>query len=183
MTLPGFRSRWTTPASWAASQRLGNLHAEFGRLPRRKLAAGEPFLQAAAVDEVADDVQYSVFAAHLVYAHHAGMLDLCRRPRLANEHLGLRPLDLAAVWDLDRHGAIEFGVAGLPDRAEMPAADAFQKLEMPDRLYGPRSVGGRFAAADQAEIAAARWASDVSQGIGINYLDWIMAVGTADVHG
>ena len=124
----------------------------------------------------------AVFAAHLVNAHHAGMLDLCRRPGLANEHLGLRPLDLAAAGDLDRHDAVELRVAGLPDRAEMPAADAFQKLEMPDRSYGPRSVGGRFAA-DQAEIAAARWASDVGQGVGIDHLDRIMAVGTADVHG
>jgi hypothetical protein len=53
---------------------------------------------------------------------------------------------------------------------------------MPDGLYGPRYVGGRFAG-DQAEIAAAGWAGYVSQGIGIHHLNRTMAVGTTDVHG
>jgi hypothetical protein len=36
---------------------------------------------------------------------------------------------------------------------------------------------------DQVEIAATGRASDVNQTVGINHLDWIMAVRETDVHG
>ena len=135
ITLPGFRSPVDHARRVSHVERLGNLHAEFGRLPRRKLAAGEPLLQVAAVDEVADDVQGPLFTAHLVDADNARMLDLRRRSRLANEHLGIRTIDLSAARDLDRHGSVELRIASLPHRTEMPIADAFQKFEMPDRSY------------------------------------------------
>ena len=81
-------------------QGVSDLDAQLGGFPQSELPLGEPFLQAASLDEVADDVQRVPLAADFVNADDTRMLHLGGRPGLANEHLG--------VWAFESGPCAEF---------------------------------------------------------------------------
>ena len=76
------------------------------------------------------------------------------------------PAQLALARNLDRHGAVEVGVAGLPNRAEATHADAAHQVKSADLLQ--RAARGMiFLPVDEAEITAAATAIDlVERGVG-----------------
>src|SRR5262249_51801727 len=129
-------------------------------LANREPLAGEPLLEIRSLDVVAGDIDRLAFAADFVHADDVRMLELGRRPRVAQEHLGLRRVELSLARNLDRNETLQVGVAGLPDAAELADADFFDQLEMAQHTR-VRAIGGRAVVAEQTEVAAAGRANNL----------------------
>ena len=75
ITLPGFRSRWTTPCAVRAVQRGGDLDPIAQRLIERQGPARESLRERLAVDQLHDEETRSVVFANVVQRADAGVLE------------------------------------------------------------------------------------------------------------
>ncbi len=138
-------------------------------------------MQVRPLDEIADDVKRVSLAADLVHAHDVRMVELRGSPGLAEEHFRLGGFELVLPRDLDGHNPVELRVAGLPNRAELADADAFEQLELAKRLA--LGVVDRFGVAiDQAEAAPAGGANHLGGQVVIDQLNRLMAMRAANAH-
>jgi hypothetical protein len=74
------------------------------------------------------------------------VLELRSGASLAQELFSFRRVELALARDLDRDGTVQFGVTGFPYGTERTDADAFQQLEVANRIVCALRVTDRFVA-------------------------------------
>ena len=96
-TLPGFTSRWTIPASWAAWSTSSNVEPDGGR-PRRiqRAIAGDDLREIGCLDQLHDDELALALFDHVVDSHCSGVLEPGRGPCFA-EHGTLQPAPVGLV--------------------------------------------------------------------------------------
>ena len=196
--LGGFKSRWTTPRSWACWIASAISRMMRAALHRREASPCKAFGQTSPVDEGHAQVVFPVLLAEVVHRDDARMIETGRRAGL-----GLKPLDPNFRLDVvgknqfDRDKAVQLDVARLPDDAHATPAQFLNQfipaenlarirfLERRDDRVGPvagpglRHVGVRVAAhrAARRDFDGARGTRTGSRGV------WGCSVPAAGVFG
>ncbi len=110
------------------------------------------------------------------------MLELSGGAGFAKKLLGLLLAKLVFAGNLDRDEAVELGIAGLPDAAELSHAELLDQLEMAQIADSAGGIRLGLLAGDEVERAAAGGTAQFSQRVVVQDLDGIAAMRAADVH-
>ena len=154
MMFDGFRSRCTTPARGRGRGR---------RQPRRTARPISRTLgccvfshsdSVVAAHEVADDEHRVVFAADLVHRHNMRMPQLRRRAGFAKEEVDFLGLQLPLARNLERHHAVELGVAAFHTVPKPPTPRRSISSNRPT-CADRRRLGALSLAVNKAKRAAA----------------------------
>ena len=109
------------------------------------------------------------------------MIQLRRRPGIAQKDFGFFRIKILLPRNLDRHGALQLRIAGLPHAAETAGAHLLQQLEVPQHLHAGL-VRVRGIDARQAKTAAARRAEHIGPRSLLDRIERHVAMRTADLH-
>ena len=109
------------------------------------------------------------------------MIQLRRRPGIAQKDFGLLRIKVFLPRNLHGHGALQLRIAGLPHAAVTASPYLLHKLEVPQHLHaGPVRVRG--IAPGQAKTAATGRAEHVGPGSLFDRIERHVAMRTADLH-